>query len=150
MILLSAYSISMCQRLIFDSIRLSIQDKPDNDNSIEQFLRIFLLIQRIIDRVTQYMLFRYILEMRDVRLKLESLTFESYNLQKKNQRRLENLNLVVLIVVSLPIAILGYLDIDHDVELGNKVNYVYMVLRPLSLIFSIIMFIIFVDLIKFF
>ena len=65
------------------------------------------------------MLFHYIIEMRDVRLKLESLTYESYNLKKKNQKRLENLNLVVLIVVSLPIAILGYLDIDHNVELST-------------------------------
>jgi hypothetical protein len=88
--------------------------------------------------------------MRDVRLKLESVSYESYNVKIKNQRRLENLNVIVLTVVSLPIAILGYFDIDNNVELSTQINLAYMVLRPLSFIFSIIMFIIFVDLIKFF
>ena len=88
--------------------------------------------------------------MRDVRLKLESVSYESYNVKIKNQRRLENLNVIVLTVVSLPIAILGYFDIDNNVELSTQINLAYMVLRPLSFMFSIIMFIIFVDLIKFF
>ena len=88
--------------------------------------------------------------MRDVRLKLESVSYESYNVKIKNQRRLENLNVIVLTVVSLPIAILGYFDIDNNVELSTQINLAYMVFRPLSFIFSIIMFIIFVDLIKFF
>lgn len=88
--------------------------------------------------------------MRDVRLKLESVSYESYNVKIKNQRRLENLNVIVLTVVSLPIAILGYFDIDTNVELNTQINLAYMVLRPLSFIFSIIMFIIFVDLIRFF
>ena len=43
-ILLGAYSIEICQRLIFDSIRLAMQDRTDNEKSIDQFLRIFLLI----------------------------------------------------------------------------------------------------------
>ena len=88
--------------------------------------------------------------MRDVRLKLESVSYESYNVKIKNQRRLENLNVIVLTVVSLPIAILGYFNIDNNVELNTQINLAYMVLRPLSFIFSIIMFIIFVDLIRFF
>jgi hypothetical protein len=88
--------------------------------------------------------------MRDVRLKLESVSYESYNVKIKNQRRLENLNVIVLTVVSLPVAILGYFDIDNNVELSTQINLAYMVFRPLSFIFSIIMFIIFVDLIKFF
>lgn len=57
--------------------------------------------------------------MRDVKLKLESLTFESYKVKMKNHRRLEHLNIFVLIAVSLPTAILGYIDIDHDAELST-------------------------------
>ena len=125
--------------------------------SHERFLLLFAsklgintILEYAISFITQYILFRYILEMRDVRLKLESVSYESYNVKIKNQRRLENLNVIVLTVVSLPIAILGYFDIDTNVELNTQINLAYMVLRPLSFIFSIIMFIIFVDLIRFF
>lgn len=53
-------------------------------------------------------------------------------------------------LVSLPIAFLGCIDIDHDRELSTQVNFAFMVLRPLTFFYSIMMFIIFVNLIKFF
>ena len=42
------------------------------------------MIQRIAEKITKFILFRYILEMRDVKLKLESTSFESYNISLKN------------------------------------------------------------------
>ena len=60
------------------------------------------------------MLFRYILEMRDVRNKLECTSFEDYKLRLPGQRRLEFFNIVVFMLLSLPIAILGFFDIETD------------------------------------
>jgi hypothetical protein len=73
-----------------------------------------MLVQRVTDRTFLFMLFRYILEMRDVRNKLECTSFEDYKLRLPGQRRLEFFNIVVFMLLSLPIAILGFFDIETD------------------------------------
>ena len=73
-----------------------------------------MLVQRVTDRTFLFMLFRYILEMRDVRNKLECTSFDDYKLRLPGQRRLEFFNIVVFMLLSLPIAILGFFDIETD------------------------------------
>lgn len=73
-----------------------------------------MFVQRVADRTFLFMLFCYILEMRDVRNKLECTSFEDYKLRLPGQRWLEFLNIVVFMLLSLPIAILGFFDIETD------------------------------------
>jgi hypothetical protein len=73
-----------------------------------------MLAQRVADRTFLYMLFCYVLEMREVRNKLECTSFEDYKMRLPGQRRLEFLNTVVFILLSLPIVILGFFDIETD------------------------------------
>jgi|LauGreDrversion4_2_1035121.scaffolds.fasta_scaffold335979_2 hypothetical protein len=88
--------------------------------------------------------------MRDVKLKLESASFEAYKISLKNQKRLEILNVLVLVVASLPIAVLGYFNDENNKDLNLSINRVYMILRPITFAFTLMMFIFFVQLVKFF
>lgn len=58
--------------------------------------------------------------------------------------------MLVFILLSLPIALLGYVDIDHNQDVTIQINFAYMILRPLTFLYSILMFVVFVNLIKFF
>jgi len=127
-----------------------MDEEQKSSSNVDFFLRLFLLIQRIIDRITWFILFSYILEMRDVKLKLESASFEAYKISLKNQKRLEILNVLVLVVASLPIAVLGYFNDENNKDLNLSINRVYMILRPITFAFTLMMFIFFVQLVKFF
>lgn len=48
-----------------------------------QLFSYFMLVQRVFDRVTEFILFKYILEMRAVRLKLESTSVDEYQASLK-------------------------------------------------------------------
>ena len=73
-----------------------------------------MLVQSVADRTFLFMLFRYILEMREVRNKLECATFEDYKLRLPGQRRLEYFNILVFMLLSLPIAVLGFFDTEMN------------------------------------
>ena len=111
-ILIIAYSINSILRVIFDGLRLAFDSKKDSEFSL--LLRIFVLIQRMADRTCLFILFRYILEMREVRNKLECLSFEDYKSRRGAQKRLEFANTITFIMISLPIAIVGFFDNEND------------------------------------
>ena len=60
--------------------------------------------------------------MRDVKLKLESTSFEVYKQSHKTQGHLEYTNTVLFLTISLPIAIMGYFDDDSNPKLSIKIN----------------------------
>jgi hypothetical protein len=89
------------QRVLFDSLRLCFDQE-------EIIIRSILITQRLVDRIHDYLLYMYILEMKDVRLKLESSTPEDYAKAQTNQRTLQNLNMITLMAVGLPLALLRF------------------------------------------
>ena len=74
----------------------------------EVLMRSILFTQRVVDRITEFILFMFILEMRDVRLKLQSATPDDYIIALKDQKTLSVMNKVVLVAISLPLAVLRF------------------------------------------
>ena len=63
---------------------------------------------------------------------------------------MEILNIIVLIIVSLPVAVLGFFENEKDVDLTRGIVKAYMVMRPIYLLYVAMIFIIFVQLVLFF
>lgn len=75
-ILIVLYSINAVLRVIFDGLRLGIKVELLGDADL--VLRLFMLIQRMVDHTFIFIVYRYILEMREVRNKLQCHSFEDY------------------------------------------------------------------------
>lgn len=93
--------------------------------------------------------------MRDVKLKLKCDTPEEYILKKSKQRRLELMNYLVLIFISVPVSILGFFDTTSDkaswvIQLENVITGLFIGFRLTYFFFVLSMTIIFIRVIRYF
>jgi hypothetical protein len=85
-VLIIAYSINAGLGVIFDAIRIGIESQRISKHSL--LLRCFVLIQSVAERTFLFIIFCYILEMREVRNKLNCNSFEEYKKKVPSQKRL--------------------------------------------------------------
>jgi magnesium-transporting ATPase (P-type) len=85
--------------------------------------------------------------MRDVKLKLQADNPTIYQRQKVFHRILESLNLVVLLLFSLPVSLLGYFVEDN---FSSTLESVYIAMRIGSFLYMLAIFIVFIRLLLYF
>jgi hypothetical protein len=70
LVLIVSYSINTVLKTLIDAFRIELNEGDDRKN--HEHLKIMLLVLRVADRIFLFILFRYVLVIRQIKIKIQS------------------------------------------------------------------------------
>lgn len=153
LLFLAGYTFSFIARFVFVIQRIINTQETD---PISTMFNIINSTQQITNALTTFITYKFLMDLCEVRIKLESMTLETFNEKMKTQKFHEIVIYslffsfqVPIVAIHIVIHVMGN-DDSNAIEFYNIMKITGIILQSLFLIMEGYMFLLFVSLIKFY